>query len=109
MKYEWRLQMSIFMQFIIIKSLRPSDAYMRRQHMPSFIQMIIHFGSDNGLAPSRRQIIIRTNAGLLLNGPLGTNFSEILFYIQTFVFKKMHFKMLQFLQNSSHFVSASMC
>ena len=34
-------------------------------------------GSDNGLSPGRRQAIIRTNAGILLIGPLGTNFSEI--------------------------------
>ena len=50
-------------------------------------------GSDNGLSPWRRQAITWTNAGLLLIGPLGTNFSEILFGIQTFSFKKMHFKM----------------
>ena len=33
-------------------------------------------GSDNGLSPGRRQAIIRTNAGILLIRPLGTNFSE---------------------------------
>ena len=33
-------------------------------------------GSDNGLSPERRQAIIWTNAGILLIGPLGTNFSE---------------------------------
>ena len=38
-------------------------------------------GSDNGLSPGRRQAIIWTNAGLLLIGPLGTNFSEILIEI----------------------------
>ena len=38
-------------------------------------------GSDNGLPPGRRQAIIWTNAGLLLIGPLGTNFSEILIEI----------------------------
>ena len=41
----------------------------------------------------RRQAIIWTNAGILLNGPWGTNFSEILIGIQTFSFKKMHLKM----------------
>ena len=46
-------------------------------------------GSDNGLLPGRRQAIIWTNAGLLLIGPLGTNFSEILIEILTFLFKKM--------------------
>ena len=50
-------------------------------------------GSDNGLSPGRRQAIIWTNAGILLIGPLGTNFSEILIGIKTFWFKKMHLKM----------------
>ena len=49
-------------------------------------------GSDNGLSPDRRQAIIWTNAGLLLIGPLGTNFSEILIEILTFSFKKMLMK-----------------
>ena len=43
-------------------------------------------GSDNGLSPDRRQAIIWTNAGLLLIGPVGTNFSEILIEILTFSF-----------------------
>ena len=51
-------------------------------------------GSDNGLSPGRRQAIIWTNAGILLIGPLGTNFIEILIRIQTFSFKKMHLRML---------------
>ena len=51
-------------------------------------------GSDNGLAPVRRQAIIGTNAGILLIGPLGTNFSEILIEIYTCSFQKMHLKML---------------
>ena len=51
-------------------------------------------GSDNGLSPGRRQAIIWTNAGILLIGPLGTNFSEILIEIYTFSLKKMHLKML---------------
>ena len=50
-------------------------------------------GSDNGLSPGRRQAIIWTNAGILLIGPLGTNFSETLIEIDTFSFKKMHLKM----------------
>ena len=49
-------------------------------------------GSDNGLSPERRQAIIRTNAGILLIGPLGTNFSEISFEILIFSFKKMRLK-----------------
>ena len=50
-------------------------------------------GSDNGLSPGRRQAVIWTNAGILLIGPLGTNFSEILIGIQTFSLKEMHLKM----------------
>ena len=49
-------------------------------------------GSDNGLSPDQRQAIIWTNAGILLIGPLGTNFSEILVKILTFSFKKMRLK-----------------
>ena len=49
-------------------------------------------GSDNGLAPGRRQAIIRTNAGILLIRPLGTNFSEFLAKILIFSFKKMRLK-----------------
>ena len=50
-------------------------------------------GSDNGLSPGRRQAIIWTNAAVLLIGPLGTNFSEILIEMHTFSFKKMKMKM----------------
>ena len=81
-------------------------------HMPNFKAIKLHdfntirgrvthiwvikltiIGSDNGLSPGRRQAIIWTNAGILLIGPLGTNFIEILIRIQTFSFKKMHLKM----------------
>ena len=34
-------------------------------------------GLDNGLSPVEHQAISWTNAGILLIGPLGTNFSEI--------------------------------
>ena len=56
------------------------------------VSTITIIGSDNGLSPDRRQAIIRTNAGLLLIGPLGTNFSEFLIEILTFSFKKMRLK-----------------
>ena len=51
-------------------------------------------GSDNGLAPGQRQAIIWSNAVLLLNGPLGTHFSEFLIEILTSSFMKMHLKVL---------------
>ena len=54
---------------------------------------LTNIGSDNGLSPGRRQASIRTIAGILSIGPLGTNFSEIVIGIQTFSFKKMHLKM----------------
>ena len=69
--------------------------------------MLIHWGgmtricvgklttidSDNGLSPVRRQTTIWTNAGILLIGLPGTNYSEILIKIQTFSLKKISFKM----------------
>ena len=39
-----------------------------------------------------RQAIIWTNAGILLIGPLGTNFKEILIKIQNFLFTEIHMK-----------------
>ena len=63
--------------------------------------------SDNGLSPGRRQAIIWINAGILLIGPLGTNFNEILIETHTFSFKKMHLKMSS--ANGVHFFSAPMC
>ena len=57
------------------------------------VSKLTTIGSDNGLSPGRRQAIIWTNAGILLIGPLGINFSEILIEINTFSFNKMHLKM----------------
>ena len=57
-----------------------------------YVSKLSIIGSDNGLSPDRRQAIIWTNAGLLLIGPLGTNFSEILIEILTFSFKKIRLK-----------------
>ena len=56
------------------------------------IGKLTSIGSDNGLSPGRRQTIIWTNAWILLIGPLGTNFSEILIKIETCSFKKTHLK-----------------
>ena len=57
------------------------------------VSKLIIIGLNNGLSPGRRQAILWTNAGILLIGPLGTNFSEILIEIHVFSFKKMHLKM----------------
>ena len=63
-------------------------------------------GSDNGLSPDRRQAIFWTNAGILLIGPLGTNFSEISIEILTFSIKKMRLNVSS--AKWRPFVSASM-
>ena len=52
-------------------SLRPSYAYI-------CINKLTIIGSDNSLSTEQHQAIIWTNAGILLMGFLGTNFSEIL-------------------------------
>ena len=64
-------------------------------HLPieDGVSRLTNIGSDNGLAPTRRQAIIWTNTGLLLNGPLGTYFSEIWNKIQQFSLKKINLKM----------------
>ena len=51
--------------------------------------------------------IIWVNAGILLIGPLGTNFSEIVIQIKHFHWGKCVWKCR--LRKGSHFVSASMC
>ena len=50
-----------------INSLRSIDAYI-------CIGWLDTFGSDNGISPAGRQAIMRTNAALLLTGPLVTFF-----------------------------------
>ena len=50
-------------------------------------------GSYNGLSPGRRRAFIWTNVGIWSIRPLEINFSDILFGIQTFSFKKMHLQM----------------
>ena len=56
------------------------------------VSKLTSIGSDNGLSPGRRQAINWTNAGILIIGPLGTNFSEILIEILPLSFMKMHLK-----------------
>ena len=56
------------------------------------ISKLAIIGSDNGLSPDWCQAIIWTKAGLLLFGPSGTNYSEILIEILTFAFNKMRLR-----------------
>ena len=57
------------------------------------INKLTIIGSGNGLSPGWCEVIIWTNAGILLIRTLGTNFDKILSEIQTFSFNKMHLKM----------------
>ena len=68
---------------------------------------IIIIGSDGGLSPGRHQANVCTNAGMLLIGPLGVDFSEILTEINIFSFGKMHLRMSS--RGGGRFVSATMC
>ena len=70
------------------------------------VSKLTNIASDNGLSPGRRQAITWTNIGILLIGPLGTNFSEMLIEIHTFSFKKILLKMSS--AKWRPFVSASM-
>ena len=49
----------------------------RVTHIP--VDKLAIIGSDNGLLPGQHQAIIWSNVGILLIGPLGTNFSEFNF------------------------------
>ena len=64
-------------------------------------------GSDNSLAPGRRQAIIWTNVNIFLIGPLGTksNFSETIIDYHTFYSRECFSKYR--LEDGGHFVSAS--
>ena len=103
--FDWK---HFFLQTVIsavlIKKLNVLTHWGRVTHICVGKQTII--GSDNGLSPGRRQAIIWTNAGILLIGPLGTNFSEISnklhFHSQKCVWKCR-------LRNVFHFVTSSMC
>ena len=56
------------------------------------VSKLTTIGSDNGVSPGQRQAIILSNAGILLNWTVGTNFSEIFSEIDTFSFKQMRLK-----------------
>ena len=72
-----------------VLTMKPLTHWGRVTH--KFVSNLTTIVSDNGLSPGRRQAIIY-NAGILLIGPLGTNFSEILILIHTFSFIKCIWK-----------------
>ena len=57
------------------------------------VSKLTTIGSDNGLSSGRRQAFILTNAGIVLIGPLGINFSDHVIGMYVFSFKKMHLKL----------------
>ena len=63
--------------------------------------------SDNGLSPVRCQAINCSNAGLLLIGLMGTNFSEIFINMKQISHKKLSLKISS--EIAGNFVSVSMC
>ena len=77
--------------YLTCKSLLGLTHWGRVTHI--CVSDLTNIGPDNGLSPARRQAIIWTKAGILLNEPLGTNFSEIFIGIQIFLFMKMRLKM----------------
>ena len=72
-----------------------------RSHSINHVGLLTHYAlvkhtiiaSDSDLSPVWRQAIIWTNTAILSTRPRGY-LSQILFKIQKFAFKKMHFKML---------------
>ena len=76
---------------VIIRSAHVKGYWGRVTHR--CVSRLTTIGSDNGLSPGWRQAIIWTSVGILLIGPLGTNFNEIVIQIHTSSFNKMHLKM----------------
>ena len=68
------------------------------------VSKLTNIGSDNGLLPCWHQAIFWTNAGILLNGSLGTNFTEILLEFMHFHSIKCIWKKSS--GNGGNFVSA---
>ena len=99
----WGYKLSVLAMEILYRQINTIILY----KTPRSVQLLAHWGrmahicvgkqiiivSDNGLLLARRQAIFSNNAQILLLGPLGTNFSEILIEIHTFSFHKMHVKM----------------
>ena len=72
------------------------------------VNNITNIGSNDGLSSGRHQAIIWTKFGILLIGPLGTNFSTILIEIYTLSSNESAFGNVLW-KMASILVSASMC
>ena len=100
-------KVAVFEMFLQLKVSRWYLCHCALHCISIYTQYLTHWGqmthinvskltiisSHNGMAADRRQAIIWTNAGILLIGPMGTNFSEIVIEIHTFSSKQMHLKM----------------
>ena len=94
-KCGWKCRLQNAVHFVPVSPCKSTRNGNGRTHWGRVIcvSKLTTIGSDYGLSPGRCQAIIWANAGILLIGPLGTNFSGILIEILTFSFKKMHLKM----------------
>ena len=66
-------------------------------------------GSDNGLSSVQHQIIIWTNAWILLIGCLGKHFSDTFIQIEAFSFKKMYLKVQSAILSQPQCVIEDVC
>ena len=90
---QWRYSMGIFVQSLPVVILYLDSLTLWGQVTHICVGNLTIIGPDNGFSPGRSQAIFWTNAGILLIGPWGTNFSEVLIGIHAFSFKKIHLKM----------------
>ena len=88
---DFPLDFVIYLKFIFMKPYPSLTHWGRVMHV--CVSNLTITGSDNGLAPTRRQAITWTSVGILSIGPLGTNFSEMFIEIHTFSFKEIHWEM----------------
>ena len=86
-KVKW---MEVWAARVLLSSIYTITLWGRVTHI--CVSKLTSIGTDNGLPPGRRQVIIWSNDGILLIGFLGSNFSEILIGIPTFSFNKIHLK-----------------
>ena len=89
----WQIKIAVICKEMYIYSIHLNLLILwgRLTHM--CVANLTIIGSDNGLSPGLRQAIIWTNDGILLNVPLGTDFSENSIEIHIVSFTKMYLKM----------------
>ena len=106
-EWNFRCVISIHISFIYFFSNSLLTHWCRVTHI--CVRKLNIIDLDNVLSHGRRQAIIWTNAGILLIGPSGTNFSEILIDIYIYIYFHSSKCIWKCIKCSGHFVSASMC